>query len=273
MKVSLHWLRDHVDFDDYSNSQLDDLLTFAGIEVEGVESRGVDIDHLVVAEVLSSEKHPDADRLSVCQVDDGSGPDSPRQIVCGAKNYQVGDKVPLALPGCVLGEGFEIKVGKLRGVESHGMLCSGSELGLEEESDGLLILESDSKPGTPVKELFGQDTIFELEITPNRPDCLSHLGVARELAALARQPLQGAPHHGSSDTPSREATDDEILISAPESGPFYSGRWIRGVTVAESPAWLKDRLPPPVLRPVFGPDPAPFGVHHRPAAPSGGNRR
>lgn len=250
MKVSLNWLRDHVDFDDYSLSGLDDLLTFAGIEVEGIESRGVHLDQLVVAEVLSSEKHPDADRLSVCQVDDGGGPDAPRQIVCGAKNYRVGDKVSLALPGCVLGEGFEIKVGKLRGVESHGMLCSGSELGLEAESDGLLILDGDARPGTPVRDLFGQDTIFELEITPNRPDCLSHLGVARELAALALQPLKGAAHHGGSNTPTREANDDEIRISAPESGPFYTGRWIRGVTVGESPNWLKDRLESVGLRPI-----------------------
>ncbi|MCB1064013.1 MAG: phenylalanine--tRNA ligase subunit beta [Verrucomicrobiae bacterium] len=250
MNVSLNWLRDHVDFDAYSTQELDDLLTFAGIEVEGVESRGVDIDHLVVGQILSSEKHPGADKLSVCQVDDGSGPDSPRQIVCGAKNYQVGDKVPVALPGCQLSPDFQIKVGQLRGVDSHGMMCSGSELGLEKESDGLLILDPSAKPGTPIRDLFGQDTIFELEITPNRPDCLSHLGVARELAALAKQPLKGVAHHGNSTTATKVAKDEEIQISAPESGPFYSGRWIRGVKVAESPAWLKERLESIGLRPI-----------------------
>ncbi|MCB1229214.1 MAG: phenylalanine--tRNA ligase subunit beta [Verrucomicrobiae bacterium] len=250
MNVSLNWLRDHVDFDSYSIQELDDLLTFAGIEVEGVQTRGVDLDHLVVGEILSSEKHPDADKLSVCQVDDGSGPANPRQIVCGAKNYQVGDKVPLALPGCQLTPDFQIKVGKLRGVDSHGMLCSGSELGLEEKSDGLLILDSGAKPGTPIRDLFERDTIFELEITPNRPDCLSHLGVARELAALAKQPLKGKAHHAESDTPTKTATNDEIQISAPESCPFYTGRWIRGVKVGESPAWLKQRLESIGLRPI-----------------------
>lgn len=248
MNVSLNWLSAHVDFSEYSPQQLDDLLTFAGIEVEGVEKRGVDIDHLVVAQILSSEKHPDADKLSVCQVDDGSG--QPRQIVCGAKNYAVGDKVPLALPGCVLGPNFEIKVGKLRGVESHGMLCSASELGLAEKSDGLLILDPEAKPGMPIRELFGQDTIFELEITPNRPDCLSHLGVARELAALAKKPLKGLAYHGESSTPHRPASDGEIRVSAPENCPLYSARTIRGVTVGESPDWLKQRLESIGLRPI-----------------------
>lgn len=250
MNVSLNWLRDHVDFDSYSIQELDDLLTFAGIEVEGVQTRGVDIDHLVVAEILSAEKHPDADKLSVCQVDDGAGPDKPRQIVCGAKNFKVGDKVPLALPGCQLTPDFQIKVGKLRGVESHGMLCSGEELGVEEKSEGLLILDASVKPGTPIRDLFGQDTIFELEITPNRPDCLSHLGVARELAALAKQPLKGRPHHVESDTPTKTADDDTIKISAPDSCPLYTGRWIRGVEVKESPAWLKEKLESIGLRPI-----------------------
>ena len=250
MNVSLNWLRDHVDFDSYSIQELDDLLTFAGIEVEGVQTRGVDIDHLVVAEILSAEKHPDADKLSVCQVDDGAGPDKPRQIVCGAKNFQVGDKVPLALPGCQLKPDFQIKVGKLRGVESHGMLCSGEELGVEEKSEGLLILDASVKPGTPIRDLFDQDTIFELEITPNRPDCLSHLGVARELAALAKQPLMGRAHHVESDTPTKTADDETIKISAPDSCPLYTGRWIRGVEVKESPAWLKEKLESIGLRPI-----------------------
>lgn len=250
MNVSLNWLGDHVDLSGYSLPALDDLLTFAGIEVERIERLGVDIDHLVVAQILSAEKHPDADKLSVCQVDDGSGPDRPRQIVCGAKNFQVGDKVPLALPGCVLGPGFEIKTGKLRGVESRGMLCSASELGLAESSDGLLILDPGVKAGTPVRELFARDTLFELEITPNRPDCLSHLGVARELAALAGKPLRGPSHHGDSKTPRQIATDDTIRIAAADRCPWYTARVIRGVTVRESPAWLKRRLEAVGLRPI-----------------------
>src|SRR4029079_3515435 len=128
MNVSLSWLQRHIDLAGMSVSKLRDLLTFAGIEVEGVEGRGIDSDKIVVAQVLASVQHPNADRLSVAQVDDGSG--TARQIVCGAKNYKVGDKVPLALPGAKLPGDFTIKVGKLRGVESQGMMCSGKELGV-----------------------------------------------------------------------------------------------------------------------------------------------
>ncbi len=245
MNVSLKWLSDHVDFSEYSMSELDDLLTFAGIEVEGVQRMP---EKLVVAEVLSSEAHPDADKLSICQVDDGSG--KPRQIVCGAKNYKVGDKVPLALPGCVLeaggGETFEIKEGKLRGVESLGMMCAASEIGLTDEAEGLLILSEEAKPGTPLGEIY--PAVFELEITPNRPDCLSHLGVARELAALAQKPLKKAPHHGGSETPTREAKG-EIAIST-ATCPFYTARIVRGVTVCASPDWLKEKLESVGLRPI-----------------------
>ncbi|HRQ87465.1 MAG TPA: phenylalanine--tRNA ligase subunit beta [Bacteroidia bacterium] len=246
MNVSLQWLGDHVDFSEYSIQQLDELLTFAGIEVEGIESLP---DRLVVAQILSSEKHPDAEKLSVCQVDDGSG--TPRQIVCGAKNYQVGDKVPLALPGCVLdagdGKTFEIKEGKLRGIDSLGMMCSAKEIGLAADADGLMILPSDLKPGTPLSEVY--PAVFELEITPNRPDCLSHLGVARELAALAKKPLKGRAHYGESQTPARPANSDEVRLES-ELCPYYTARIVRGVKVGESPAWLKQRLASIGLRPI-----------------------
>lgn len=246
MNVSLQWLGDHVDFPEYSIQQLDELLTFAGIEVEGIESLP---DHLVVARILSSEKHPDAEKLSVCQVDDGSG--TPRQIVCGAKNYKVGDTVPLALPGCALdaggGKTLEIREGKLRGVDSLGMMCSAKELGLAADADGLLILSPDLKPGTPMSEVY--PAVFELEITPNRPDCLSHLGVARELAALAKKPLKGRAHYGESKTPARAAKADEVRLES-EACPLYTARIIRGVKVAESPAWLKHKLESIGLRPI-----------------------
>lgn len=246
MNVSLQWLSDHVDFSEYSMAQLDELLTFAGIEVEGIQSLP---DYLVVGEVLSSEKHPDAEKLSVCQVDDGSG--KPRQIVCGAKNYKVGDRVPLALPGCVLdaggGKSFTISEGKLRGVDSLGMMCSAKEIGLAEAADGLMILPANLKPGTPLTEVF--PAVFELEITPNRPDCLSHLGVARELAALAKKPLKGPAHHGASTTPIRKAQSKEIQLTSPTC-PYYTARIIRGVKVAESPAWLKQKLESIGLRPI-----------------------
>src|SRR6187401_1926205 len=155
MKVSLNWLREYVELPG-TTDELVLLLTMAGVEVEGIESSGCDIPNVVVAQVKSSEQHPNADRLSVCQVDDGSG--TARQIVCGAKNYKVGDKVPLALPGAVLPGDFKIKIGKLRGVESQGMLCSAEELGLPKGADGLLILSSEAAPGAPIGELFPNDT-------------------------------------------------------------------------------------------------------------------
>src|SRR5580692_5083185 len=169
MKVSLNWLRELVELPP-TVAELVDLLTLAGVEVEHVETSGAAIPKVVVAEIRESVQHPNADRLSVCKVDDGSG--TPRQIVCGAKNYKVGDKVPLALPGAVLPGDFKIKVGKLRGVESQGMLCSADELGLPKAADGLLILPAEAKPGVPLGDLFPADSVLDLEITPNRPDLL-----------------------------------------------------------------------------------------------------
>src|SRR5689334_3553755 len=188
MKVSLNWLRDYVELPAETDA-FSQLLTFAGVEVEGIEKRGADFPNVVVAQILSSEQHPNADRLSVCKVDDGSG--VPRQIVCGAKNYKVGDKVPLALPGAVLPGDFKIKVGKLRGVESEGMLCSAEELGLPKGEDGLLILPADASVGASFSDLFPGDTVLDLEITPNRSDLLSHAGIAREVAALTRGSAKG----------------------------------------------------------------------------------
>ncbi len=242
MNVSLDWLADHLDLTGHSRQELDDLLTFAGIEVEGVQAMP---DKVVVAQVTSSERHPDADKLSVCRVDDGTP--EPRQIVCGAKNYTVGDKVPLALPGADLGGGFKIKKGKLRGVESHGMLCSAKELGRQDDS-GLWILPADAVPGTPLAELF--PAVFELEITPNRPDCLSHLGVARELAALSDQLLKGKAHLADTETPGRPAAADEVRLDDAGRCPLYTARKVSGVEVKASPAWLRDKLESVGLRPI-----------------------
>ncbi|MDA7643961.1 phenylalanine--tRNA ligase subunit beta, partial [Verrucomicrobiales bacterium] len=248
MNTSLNWLQDHIDLSDYSTDALSDLLTFAGIEVEGIQERGAGVDHVVVGQIKSSDPHPGADRLSVCQVDDGSG--SLRQIVCGAKNYKVNDKVPVALPGAVLPGDFKIKEGKLRGVVSNGMMCSGRELQLTDDHEGLLILKTDEATGTPIGELFESDTLLELEITPNRPDCLSHLGIARELAALAKRPLKGVPHYGASSVTQQPAKTEEITLEASESCPFYTARRITGVKVGPSPDWLKGKLEAIGLRPI-----------------------
>jgi phenylalanyl-tRNA synthetase beta chain len=245
MKFSVNWLREFVELPS-SVEELADLLTFAGMEIEGIEKRGADFDKVVVAQIQASAQHPNADRLSVCQVDDGSG--EQRQIVCGAKNYQVGDKVPLALPGAVLVNDLKIKPSKLRGVESQGMLCSPSELGLSADSDGLLILSPEAKIGEPIASLFPEDTILDVEITPNRGDLLSHLGLAREIAAIAGQPLRLPDRATAGDAPALQKGG--IEISAPEQCPFYSARRIENVIVGSSPQWLRSKLEAVGLRSI-----------------------
>jgi phenylalanyl-tRNA synthetase beta chain len=244
MNVSLNWLSDHLDLSDHDAEALDRLLTFAGVEVEGVEQRGISDAHVVVARVESAVQHPDADRLKVCMVDAGEG--SLRQIVCGAQNYQVGDKVPCALPGAVLPGDFTIKEGKLRGVDSRGMLCSASEIGLTDGADGLMILPPDAPVGTPLRELFDADTLFEVEITPNRPDLLSHTGMARELAALTGKPRKAREIPTAATTQAGEF----IQLEAQAACPFYTAVRINGVSVGESPAWLKEKLVSIGLRPI-----------------------
>ena len=248
MKASLHWLSEYIDLSGRDIDSLSDLMTFAGIEVEGIEQRGIDSDLVVVAEVLSADPHPDADRLKVCQVEHGAG--EPRQIVCGATNYQVGDKIPLALPGAVLPGDFTIKAGKVRGVVSNGMMCSGSELGLSDDHEGLLILPTDTPVGVPLREVVPADTVFELEITPNRPDLLSHFGLARDLSALTGQPLLKDPVPQADPGHQRDAAAELVELRATNACPYYSLRRIRGVKVGPSPEWLQQRLKSVGLRPI-----------------------
>ncbi|MGI8957687.1 MAG: phenylalanine--tRNA ligase subunit beta [Chthoniobacterales bacterium] len=242
MTFSLNWLGEFVELPN-DVGQLSDLLTLAGVEIEGIEKRGANFPNVVVAQITSSAQHPNADRLSVCQVDDGSG--QPRQIVCGAKNYKVGDKVPLAQPGAVLPRDFKIKASKLRGVESQGMLCSAKELGLAEDASGLLILSPEARIGAPISELFPNDTILDVEITPNRADLLSHYGLAREIAALTEKPLRALEIAEPAT-----ATGDSVKISAPNECPFYSARRISNITVGPSPAWLRAKLETVGLRSI-----------------------
>jgi phenylalanyl-tRNA synthetase beta chain len=242
MKVSLNWLRELVELPPTVDA-LVDLLTLAGVEVEGVETRGCAIPNVIVAQIQESVQHPNADRLSVCKVDDGSGTD--RQIVCGAKNYKVGDKVPLALPGAKLGPDFTIKVGKLRGVESQGMMCSAKELGIAEDAEGLLILPPDSKVGTPIGELFPADTILDLEITPNRADLLSVNGIAREIGALTGK----AVHLAGPKTAPAPLPAPTLSVTTPDC-PLYTVRKIDSVKVGPSPEWLQRRLEAVGLRAI-----------------------
>lgn len=245
MKISLDWLSQHIDISEFSAEELSDLLTFAGVEVEEVDAATLD-DKIVVAEVQDIDPHPDADKLTVCQVNHGN---AASQIVCGAKNFSLGDKVPLALPGAVLPGGTKIKKGKLRGVDSHGMLCSGQELGILSDEDGLLILTREASVGTPLSSLYRADTKFTVEITPNRPDWLSHLGMAREVAAVTGRKLK-SPAIAISSTPVRPAKSSEVRLDADSACPFYTVRRIQNIKVGPSPAWLQARLESVGLRPI-----------------------
>ena len=244
MKFTYQWLKQYVDFD-WSPSELAEKLTFAGLEVESVVSLGGKVpDQVVIAQILASEKHPNADKLSVCRVQDGSGE---RQIVCGAKNYKVGDKVPLALPGAAMPAGFAIKVSKLRGVESQGMMCSTEELGLPKGEDGLLILPADAPVGKKFSEYLGPgDTVFDIEVTPNRPDWLSVIGLARELGALTGHSLR-LPEIAMTETAGELPA---VRVDAPDLCPRYTARLIRGVKIGPSPAWLKQILEKVGLRSI-----------------------
>jgi phenylalanyl-tRNA synthetase beta chain len=243
MNISLNWLATHLDLTGKSIKEIDDLFTFAGVEVEGIISKGITSDRIVVAQIMEAVQHPNADRLKVTQVDCGEA--TLRQIVCGAQNYKVGDKVPCALPGAELPGGFTIGETVMRKVESRGMLCAAAEIGLPAGEDGLLILPPDSEIGKPVKQLFDSDTLLELEVTPNRPDLLSHRGMARELATLLKTPL--IPIHSRSVGVSPTSL---IQISAPTACPLYTAVKITGVTIKDSPPWLKQRLESIGLRPI-----------------------
>ncbi len=262
MKVTLNWLKELVDFD-WTPAELAERLTMLGLEVEGVEARPAEFEGVVVAHVLARDPHPNADRLSVCRVHDGQGE---RQIVCGAQNFKAGDKVPLILPGASLppkaGESqpFTIKVGKIRGVESHGMLCSAGELGIDPAAihhaneDGLLILRPDAAVGQPLAAYLGRpgaDVILDLEVTPNRPDLNSVMGIAREIAALTGHPLRAlaTAYPEVPDAPP-VSRDLAVRIEAPDACHRYTARVVRGVRVGPSPGWLQARLSMVGLRPI-----------------------
>ena len=244
MKFSLRWLRRYLDLD-VPVAQMLEKLTLSGTEVEHVTKTGLESPHIVVARIVSSMQHPNADRLRVCQVEDGQGT---RQIVCGARNFRDGDKAPLALPGASLPGGLVIKESKLRGELSQGMLCSAKELGVAEDADGLLILPADAPVGMKFSEYQPGDTIFEVEITSNRPDLLSYRGIAREIAATGAGRLKRLETNKISfpDVPPKFSA----LLDAPDLGPYYSATHLTDVKVAPSPEWLRESIAATGHRPI-----------------------
>ncbi|MDD1608283.1 MAG: phenylalanine--tRNA ligase subunit beta, partial [Methylococcaceae bacterium] len=238
MKISEAWLRSYVN-PAVSTDELVAQLTMAGLEVDSVEPAAAVFSGVVVGEVLEMEKHPDADKLRVCRVNVGEA--EPLQIVCGAANVRVGLKIPAALIGAVLPEDFKIKKSKLRGVESFGMLCSEKELGLAADANGLMELANDAPVGVDIREYLSlNDSIIEVDLTPNRADCLSVEGIAREVAVLnkmdwsPKQVLDSAIHHADTLT---------VTVQAPEACPRYLGRLIKGINPqAETPLWMQERL-------------------------------
>jgi phenylalanyl-tRNA synthetase beta chain len=254
MKISLNWLKQYVNLDGVATDELQRAITFLGFEVESVVSTALPpLANVVVGEIKTRAKHPNADKLSVCTVDVGAAHGGVRTIVCGAPNCDAGNRVPVALPGAVLPGDFKIKQSKIRGQQSDGMMCAPDELGLGSEHAGLLILDPSLAIGLPINEaLPGGDTVFDLEITPNRPDALSHIGIARELAAWFRKDVTYPEIKFSGKLSASVCPDllSEIRVESPEDCPLYVGIVLAGVKVAPSPAWIQERLEAVGLRPV-----------------------
>lgn len=246
MKITYNWLARYVDFD-WPPEELGERLTMLGLEVEKLERVGGGYEGVVAVEVLSREPHPNADRLSLCRVNDGKGE---RQIVCGATNFKPGDKVPLILPGNALpassesGKSLVIKAGKIRGVVSEGMLCSGKELGVSEDADGLMILDSKAPAGQSFADYLGiesADYVLDLEVTPNRPDWNSVIGIAREIGALTGGDLK-LPSVELEETGNQVTERVRVRIEDAALCPRYSARIIRNVKVGPSPSWMRNLL-------------------------------
>jgi phenylalanyl-tRNA synthetase beta chain len=260
MKVTFNWLKQYVDFD-WSPEETIERLTMLGLEAESVQKIGGEFEGIVIAQILTKDKVPGSDKLTVCKVNDGKGK---RTIICGAQNHKPGDKVPLILPNFALPlkrgekEPFVIKERKVFGITSHGMMCSPQELGLPDKVDGLLILPADAPVGKPFAEYLGRaggDVVYDLEITPNRPDWNSVIGIAREIAAVTGNKLRLPETNlrGSPSSASQKARDSgdavppvqnlvSVRIEDAELCPRYTARVVKGVKIGPSPDWLRSTL-------------------------------
>ena len=254
MNLSMRWLKEFVPLDEMPIRDFTEAVTMSGSKVESWEREGSEISNVVVGKVVSLEHHPDSDHLWITKTDVGEG--EPLQIVTGAQNLKVGDVVPVALHNSMLPGGKKIKKGKLRGVESNGMLCSLGELGLTKHDfpyaieDGIFVLQEDCKLGEPICEALGFDDMkIEFEITSNRPDCFSVIGLAREVAATFQKPLNlhtpdvKGGHGSCSDM-------IDVKVEAPELCPMYSARVVKNVRVKPSPRWMRERLRAMGVRPI-----------------------
>jgi len=245
MKFTLNWLRDYVAANACDAARISDILTMLGLEVDSAEALYEHLAPLRTGRILAAEKHPDADKLQVCQVKIGA---ETHTIVCGAPNARKGLAVVVALPGTVLPGDMKIKKSKVRGVESAGMICSERELGLSHDHSGIMELPDDTADGQVFIEAMGmRDTMVDVDLTPNRPDCASVIGIARELAGHLGEPLR-PPDVAMPENPGTKSFS--VTIDAPELCPRYSARLVRGVTIGPSPWWLRRRLMAVGLRPI-----------------------
>ena len=247
MLISLNWLKQYVDIKE-SVEEIANALTMIGQEVEAIDIQGKDLGNVVIGQIVEFDKHPNSDRLTLLKVNVGE--EEPLQIICGATNHKLNDKVVVAKIGAVLPGNFKIKKSKIRDVESYGMLCSEAELGLAKESEGIIILPEDAPIGKEYREYAGlNDVIFELEITPNRPDCLSHIGIAREVAAYYNRKVK-YPVIEMAETIESVNTVIKVNIEDKDRCKRYMGRVIKNVKIKESPEWLKTRIRAMGLNPI-----------------------
>lgn len=247
MLISLEWLKEYVDIKE-DVKELENALTMIGQEVEAIEEQGKHLDNVVIGKIVEYGKHPNSDRLTFTKVDIGKG--EPLQIVCGAPNHKLGDKVVVAKIGAVLPGDFKIAKSKIRDVESFGMLCSETELGTGSNSSGIIILPEDAPIGEEYRKYAGlNDVVFELEITPNRPDCLSHIGIAREIAAYYGRKVK-YPSYDLFETLEDATNNVKIEIEDKERCKRFAGRVMKNITVKESPEWLKKRIKAMGLNPI-----------------------
>lgn len=246
MKISLSWLKDYAPFD-MDVDRLAHLLTMAGLEVEAVEERFAYLDRVKVAKIVAVAPHPNADKLKLCNVDTG---DQTFQVVCGAPNASEGMLAPLAIIGCELPNGMVVQKGTIRGETSEGMLCSEAELALGNDASGLMVLDDGLTPGTPLNRALDlSDAVLEIGLTPNRPDCLSAIGIAREVAAFNGKKIK----RPEIELPSAQGNIEKmtsVTIESPDHCPRYAARVVEGIEVAPSPFWLQDRLMSVGLRPI-----------------------